>query len=258
MTPSDFQAVQLYPQNLLVARIPNTLEGHRAFVRQFLVPSEKNSQLEAYKRRLKQAQLADPKSDEAPPLAKPNSLAYSHLSSPSIFICGHNSRDSRCGIMGPLLQKEFMDCFHKEIQKPGHQGISGGKKVMTDGQVSSFRMTHPLLGSSVSLISHIGGHAFAGNVVIYLPKYWKSRDRDVQSPLAGKGIWYGRVEPKHIWGIVEETIQKGRLIEELLRGVHSKPRISKGNEQPDKGSRSGTVSGIGELSRSIVRALWKK
>lgn len=115
-----------------------------------------------------------------------------------------------------------MACIHQEVQKPGHQGISGSKRVVTDGGIVSYlRMRHPLLASSVASISHIGGHAFAGNVVIYIPKQWKLRDRNVYSPLAGKGIWYGRVEPRHVWGIVEETIQKGRIIEELLRGVHS-------------------------------------
>ena len=41
-----------------------------------------------------------------------------------------------------------------------------------------------------------------------------------KSPLAGKGVWYGRVEPRHVWGIVEETVKGGRVVEELLRGVH--------------------------------------
>lgn len=73
--------------------------------------------------------------------------------------------------------------------------------------------------ASIALISHIGGHAFAGNVVIYFPKRWKPTGKGEVSPLAGKGVWYGRVEPKHVWGIMEETLKSGRIIEDLLRGV---------------------------------------
>lgn len=76
---------------------------------------------------------------------------------------------------------------------------------------------------NVGMISHIGGHKWAGNVILYLPRKWmiatssgnKSR---VQSLLAGSRIWYGRVEPKHVEGIVEETILNGRVIQELFRG----------------------------------------
>jgi (2Fe-2S) ferredoxin len=35
-------------------------------------------------------------------------------------------------------------------------------------------------------------------------------------------IWYGRVEPKHVEGIVKETIGGGRVIQELLRGISGK------------------------------------
>ena len=76
----------------------------------------------------------------------------------------------------------------------------------------------------MDLCSCIGGHAFAGNVVIYLPKNWKAEDGERISPLAGKGIWYGRVEPRHVWGIMEETVKKGVIITELLRGVHD-PKV---------------------------------
>ena len=40
------------------------------------------------------------------------------------------------------------------------------------------------------------------------------------SPLCGQGIWYGRVEPRHVQGIMEETINRGVLIEDLLRGIY--------------------------------------
>lgn len=75
------------------------------------------------------------------------------------------------------------------------------------------------------MISHVGGHAFAGNVIIYMPpSYLLSSntapdEREAYaSPLAGMGIWYGRVEPRHVQTILEETVEKGNIIGELWRG----------------------------------------
>jgi len=69
----------------------------------------------------------------------------------------------------------------------------------------------------VGFISHIGGHKFAGNVILYIPPGMKMADGK-ESPLAGCGICYGRVEPKHVEGIVKETLLGGKVIEELFRG----------------------------------------
>lgn len=69
----------------------------------------------------------------------------------------------------------------------------------------------------VGFISHIGGHKFAGNVIVYLPPGSKMENGE-ENPLAGCGVWYGRVEPKHVEGIVKETVMGGRVIEEHFRG----------------------------------------
>lgn len=76
------------------------------------------------------------------------------------------------------------------------------------------------------MISHIGGHAFAGNVIIYIPPTFPLATGNIAekegethtSPLAGMGIWYGRVEPRHVQQILEETLEKGNIIGELWRG----------------------------------------
>lgn len=54
--------------------------------------------------------------------------------------------------------------------------------------------------------------ARAGNVIIYIPPSFTS------NALAGRGIWYGRVEPGHVEGIVAKTIMEGKVIKELFRG----------------------------------------
>ncbi|KAL8762105.1 MAG: hypothetical protein Q9184_001850 [Pyrenodesmia sp. 2 TL-2023] len=130
--------------------------------------------------------IPDPPSDFTPPVP---------ITKPTILICSHGSRDMRCGVLGPLLHHEFER--HNEDKR-----------------------------LDVGMISHIGGHAFAGNVIIYIPpEYPLSDGRRVaagagkeMSPLVGMGIWYGRVEPRHVTMILEETVKKGNIIRELWRG----------------------------------------
>jgi (2Fe-2S) ferredoxin len=69
----------------------------------------------------------------------------------------------------------------------------------------------------VGLISHIGGHKFAGNVILYFPPGLKGKDGN-RHALAGCGIWYGRVEPRHVDGILKETLGNGKVVEEMFRG----------------------------------------
>ncbi|KAG7664310.1 AIM32 [[Candida] subhashii] len=113
-------------------------------------------------------------------------LTYDHFYEEAIakhlvLICAHGLTDRRCGIMGPLIQDEFHHVLRKESIR---------REV------------------SVGLVSHIGGHAYAGNVV-YFPRDCL-RNRDM--------IWYGRVGPKQVQGIVKETIMNRNVIKSLLRG----------------------------------------
>lgn len=185
------------------------------------------------------------------------------ISAPTILICSHNSRDSRCGILGPLLHQEFSQYINKR-HTLRNQIIS---RVVEDSQQDSEAgaisfASHPQFRSNaidpdhhdqqpinVGMISHIGGHKWAGNVIVYIPPDYQvnplqrsrrganPKDKPAQepvvlesdetskhdeqpflSPLAGKGIWYGRVQPKHVEGIVEQTIGHGKIIKDLFRG----------------------------------------
>lgn len=109
--------------------------------------------------------------------------AAQDITKPTILICGHAARDTRCGTLGPILQS----AFEKELAR---RGIAG----------------------DVAHISHIGGHKYAGNVIIYLPPGMRG------NKLAGAGIWYGRVGPENVEGVVGETVVGGRVVLELLRG----------------------------------------
>lgn len=129
-----------------------------------------------------------------PELAK--QLQIEGINDVHILICGHGERDSRCGILGPILQREFED------------------KLRSSKYALKSQSTTTTTQSEISQISHIGGHKFAGNVIIYIPPILEKQGH----PLAGKGIWYGRVEPKHVEGIIRKTIEEGVVIKELFRG----------------------------------------
>lgn len=132
-----------------------------------------------------------------------------------VLVCGHGGRDQRCGVYGPLLREEFerrlpekgVEVLRGPVEVEGEDGLA-----VVEGEGSGREYA-----ARVGLISHIGGHKFAGNVIVYVPPGLRTEDGQAH-PLAGHGIWYGRVEPRHVEGIVGETILKGRVVVELFRG----------------------------------------
>lgn len=69
-----------------------------------------------------------------------------------VFVCAHNNRDRRCGVCGPVLIEKFKE----EIDAKGLK-----EQVF------------------VAACSHIGGHKYAGNVIIF---------SEVEGKVAGH--WY--------------------------------------------------------------------
>uniref|UniRef100_A0A1J3J2E3 Altered inheritance of mitochondria protein 32 n=1 Tax=Noccaea caerulescens TaxID=107243 RepID=A0A1J3J2E3_NOCCA len=98
-----------------------------------------------------------------------------------VFVCSHGSRDRRCGVCGPSLVSRFRE----ELEFHGLQG-----KV------------------SVSPCSHIGGHKYAGNVIIYQSKVHRKVT----------GHWYGYVQPDDVPVLLEQHINKGEIVDRLWRG----------------------------------------
>ncbi|KAH9804281.1 Sucrase-like protein [Citrus sinensis] len=95
-----------------------------------------------------------------------------------VFVCSHASRDRRCGVCGPPLVSRFKE----EIE------------------------THGLLGKvSVSPCSHIGGHKYAGNVIIF--------GSNVNGEVTGH--WYGYVAPDDVPTLLEQHIGKGEIVDWL-------------------------------------------
>jgi hypothetical protein len=97
------------------------------------------------------------------------------------FVCAHGTRDRRCGVCGPAI----INRFKEEIENNNLQG-----KV------------------SVRPCSHIGGHKYAGNVIVF------------GSSITGEvtGHWYGYVMPEDVPGLLEQHIEKGKIVDWLWRG----------------------------------------
>ncbi|KAI0157588.1 Sucraseferredoxin-like protein [Xylariaceae sp. FL1272] len=131
-----------------------------------------------------------------------------------VLICGHGGRDMRCGVMGPVLQAEF----ERQLPNAGLTVLQGPAIDHSDS--ASLPETGDEVGKTarVGLISHIGGHKFAGNIIIYLPPTHKT-SAGAPHPLAGHGVWYGRIEPRHVEGIIKETIVNGNIVTDHFRGA---------------------------------------
>lgn len=112
-----------------------------------------------------------------------NKTASEHLTASYVFVCSHSAKDRRCGFCGPIL----IERFEQEIEKAG-----------LVGQVV------------VRACSHIGGHKYAGNVIIFRPSEGEGKQ--------AHGHWFGYVTPDDVPVLLEEHIGKGEIIERLWRG----------------------------------------
>ncbi|KAF4746581.1 hypothetical protein FOZ63_010714 [Perkinsus olseni] len=96
-------------------------------------------------------------------ITHPRAVPLAHESRHA-FICGHSGRDRRCGICGPEL----------------------AAKILAFGDPR----TH------VRLCSHVGGHKFAGNVIVY------------DMTVADTGDWYGYVTPGNVKRMLDHSARK--------------------------------------------------
>ncbi|PNX71906.1 sucrase-like protein, partial [Trifolium pratense] len=128
-----------------------------------------------------------------------------------VFVCSHGSRDRRCGVCGPVLVSRFRE----EIELHGLQG-----KVF------------------VSPCSHIGGHKYAGNVIIF--------GSSVNGEVTGH--WYGYVSPEDVPLLLQQHIMKGEIIDSLWRGQMG---LSE-EEQIIKQEQRLLLNGIGILDESFA------
>ena len=91
-----------------------------------------------------------------------------------VFVCVHAARDMRSGVAGPPLAEAFQATLKA-------RGLSAQ--------------------ATVRRTSHVGGHKYAGNVLIF-----------------PSGDWYGYVTPGDVVRIVDQHIGAGEIVRGLWRG----------------------------------------
>lgn len=110
-----------------------------------------------------------------------------------ILICSHRTRDKRCAVTANILKKKFdFELRDLDLYRDPSDDRPGGARVVC--------------------ISHVGGHRFAANVLVYTK--------------SGQGIWLARVRPDHVKLIVRHCVLKGEVFPELLRGAFNSNPIS--------------------------------
>ncbi len=105
----------------------------------------------------------------------------SPLARRAVLVCVHGARDERCGCQGPGILREL-------------------RLACADAG----------LDVEVRATSHVGGHKYAANVVVY-----------------PEGVWYGMVRKEDVPTIVREHLAGGRYVEPLMRG-----RMAAGPSRP--------------------------
>ncbi|KAL2320169.1 hypothetical protein Fmac_029138 [Flemingia macrophylla] len=143
------------------------------------------------------------------------------LSGSHVYVCAHASRDVRCGVCGPVL----INKLNEEIE------LRGLKDQI-----------------SVTACSHIGGHKYAGNVIIYSP----GADGKIM------GHWYGYVTPDDVSELLDKHIAKGEVIQRLLRGQMGPPvaevkgeddqKVANGEDTTSKENALGCCQGVNGVS----------
>jgi hypothetical protein len=156
--------VYLYPDRKAIRFETKDLA---TFIARYLVPEDKPEVYNPFKQQVETTKSYQQSSIE---------FEEHDITDELVLICGHGLRDVRCGVLGPLLQREF------------------------DQVLTHEKLLHVKTGQ----ITHIGGHAYAGNVVYF--------------PRQGESVWYGRVFPEDVQGIVDTTIKQGMIIRDKYRG----------------------------------------
>lgn len=164
-----------------------------------------------------------------PPPALPASLStrpcpHNYL----ILLCSQKTRDARCGQSAPLLRREF----------ERHLRPLGLYRDLHDERPG---------GVGIYFISHVGGHKYAANCMIY--RRAGSAGAEVHAPAIEPGeqscdadarddgapppkeaaqcIWLARVRPEHCENIVRYTVLQGKVVkpETQLRGGFDRSKM---------------------------------
>ncbi|KAK0206270.1 Sucraseferredoxin-like protein [Desarmillaria ectypa] len=131
-----------------------------------------------------------------------------------ILLCSHKKRDKRCSIAAAKLEHAFTQTLESkgwtvdtQLEHPMDEPLEEFVGSHEQQEENVIQRLQELQGVKKALIirnSHIGGHRYAGNCIIYTPQ--------------GAGVWYGRVSTHEVESIVANTIEDGLVLPKLLRG----------------------------------------
>lgn len=143
-----------------------------------------------------------------------------------ILLCSQRTRDARCGQSAPLLRKEL----------ERHLRTHGLYRDLVDERPG---------GVGIYFISHVGGHKYSANVMVYRRANAFGLDAVERGKLNGESfpqpakplaehaqegaaqcIWIARVTPQDCEGIVNFTVLQGKVVkpETQLRGGFDRQR----------------------------------
>lgn len=127
-----------------------------------------------------------------PPLQSGNKIVASD-SLAYIVLCSHRTRDKRCAVTANILKKKFeTELREHDLYRDVSDDRPGGVPIL--------------------LVSHVGGHKYAANCIIYTK--------------SGKAIWLARVTPQHVNAIIEHCVLKGEVFPDLLRNAFNTNPVS--------------------------------
>lgn len=141
-----------------------------------------------------------------------------------VLLCSQKTRDARCGQSAPLLKKEL----------ERHLRPLGLYRDLDDERPG---------GVGIYFISHVGGHKYAANMMVYrrrnafgldaieraksgqevrptVPTSQGKGEEEEEDEGAAQCIWLARVKPDDIENIVRYTVLQGKVVkpESQLRG----------------------------------------
>ncbi|KAG5718007.1 Actin patches distal protein 1, partial [Termitomyces sp. T112] len=132
-----------------------------------------------------------------------------------ILLCSHKKRDNRCALTAPKLENAFVHSLQEngwaaDTQLECHclmgtplEDLQGTHEERQETISKELKNSAEEKRALILKTSHIGGHKFAGNCIIYTPQ--------------GSSVWYGRVSPHEVESIVVNTIIHGLVLAPLLR-----------------------------------------
>jgi len=193
-TKDERETVLVFPDYKVVTEVPRSFDGARELWRNSVNPS--------VPRVGSTSEASDVRSWVLP---------YTCV----ILICSHRKRDVRCAVAAPKLEHAFAQTLeakdwevHTQLEDPTGPPLEDypdgdDKEAELNRRLQELDESLPKR-ALVLMTSHIGGHKYAGNVIIYMPQ--------------GAGVWYGRVTTHEVASIVNTTILGGKILPPLLRG----------------------------------------